>query len=102
MVAMIPPDAQRLFTSHGYSLLEIYLQVTYPCYAPWGYLVHCPDATFAIFTDKLDALQYLNRAMYPNSPVENEVPEVHLSSLEVILQEDITSAPSTSCLITVN
>lgn len=92
---MFPELGTPLFESNGHAIYELFIKVTPQTFTQWGYLVHHPDQSFSVFNDKVHALQYLDKSL--NHQDESKLPT---SSEELILQEDMTSSPSTSSLIT--
>mgnify|MGYP003575377149 CR=1 FL=1 len=84
-----------LFENNGYAIHELYTKAAHQTFSQWGYMVVCPDESYSVFTDKVSALQHLNQSLHRESDADNQV-----SAAERILQEDMTSSPSTSSLIT--
>lgn len=92
---MLSESGTPLFESHRHTLHVLYIKPAPQIFTQWGYLVRHPDQTFAVFKDKVQALQYLNQVLNGDSPAETTRP-----AAEKILQEDMTAALSTSVLIT--
>ncbi len=92
---MLPASDALLFESHGYTLQVLYVKLAPQAFTQWGYLVQHPDQTSAAFKDKVQALQYLDQVLNHEQSVTPQT-----SPAEKILQEDMTTALSTSSLIT--
>jgi hypothetical protein len=88
-------SATPLFESQGYALSELFIKTSAQAYTQWGYLLTHPDRSFSVFNDKVTALQHLEHCLHDEPP-----DKLQASADELILQEDMTSSPSTSSLIT--
>lgn len=83
-----------LFAKNGYAVHELFIKVVPQTYSQWGYAVIHPDRSFSAFSDKVAALQYLAKCLSETDEVQIEA-----SPQQKILEEDMTSSPSTSSLI---
>ncbi|MGQ2965513.1 hypothetical protein [Methylophilus sp.] len=92
---MVAASATPLFESQGYTLSELFIKIEPQAYTQWGYLLTHPDRSFSVFNDKVIALQHLELCLHGELPGK-----LQASPDELILQEDMTSSPSTSSLIT--